>query len=359
LPETVQEILKNIQYEMGLNLGIVRPSPGARDCSSEFRVDYFRNNQDKLSKLPEDLADRLRVIYGKMEEENRYVRILLEVGYDRFRFDHWNEFAKWGKLCDDLLAGIQQLNVELESLTRDTSTAPSLEIFVSYSTKDRAIAAKVANSIRLAGGGEAFLAHETIEVSTEWRSEILRHLRTCSVIFCLITKNFLDSEWTQQEAGFALARGMKVVSLLFNGISPPGFMEAFQGIHVTVDNLETIVKELVENIKTSLTTASKLERESLIRKTDEPALVFTADTSEAISDLGWQILDAAKGSSGEVMATMEIARAIGQDNALVYEECVILRDDGYIHFTDDSHGIALLKITGPGLQALRNRPKHS
>lgn len=293
-----------------------------------------------------------------MEEENRYIRLLLEIGYERFRFDHWNEFAKLGNLCNDLLAGIQQLNVELESLTRETSTAPSLEIFVSYSTKDKAIAAKVANSIRLAGG-EAFLAHETIEVSTEWRSEILKHLRTCSVIFCLITKNFLDSDWTQQETGLALAREMKVVSLIFNGISPPGFMEAFQGIHVTVDNLETIVKELVENIKTSLTAASKLERESLIHKTDEPAMVFTAHTSEAISDLGWQILDAAKGSSGEVMATMEIARAIGQDNALVYEECVILRDDGYLHFTDDSHGMALLKITGPGLQALRNRPKHS
>jgi hypothetical protein len=356
LPETVQEILKNFQYEMGLNLGIVRPSPGRRDCSSEFRVDYFRNNQDKLSKLPEELADRLRVIYGKMEEENRYVRILLEVGYDRFRFDHWNEFAKWGKLCDDLLAGIQQLNVELGSLTRETSTAP-LEIFISYSTKDKAIAAKVANSIRLAGG-EAFLAHEAIEVSTEWRSEILKHLRTCSVIFCLITKNFLDSEWTQQEAGFALARELKVVSLILNSTSPPGFMEAFQGIHVTVDNLERIVKGLVENLKTGLTSASKLG-ESLILKTDEPALVFTSHTSEAISDLGWQILDAAKGSSGEVVATMEIARAIGQDNAIVYEECVILRDDGYLHFTDDSHGMALLKITGPGLQALRNRPKHS
>jgi hypothetical protein len=357
LPETDQEILKNFQYEMGLNLGIVRPSPGTRDCSSEFRVDYFRNNQDKLSKLPVGLADRLRAIYGKMEEENRYIRILLEVGYDRFRFDHWNEFAKWGQLCDDLLAGIQQLNVELESLTRETPSAP-LEIFISYSTKDKAIAAKVANSIRLAGG-EGFLAHETIEVSMEWRSEILRHLRACSVIFCLITKNFLDSEWTQQEAGFALAREMKVVSLLFNGISPPGFMEAFQGIHVTVSNLDRIIKELVESIKTNLAAASKLEGESLTRKPDEPAVVFTTRTTEAISDLGWQILDAAKGNSGEVIATMEIARAIRQDNALVYEECIILRDDGYLHFTDDSHGMALLKITGPGLQALRNRPKHS
>lgn len=356
MPETVQEILKNFQYEMNLNLGFVRLSPGTRNCSSEFRVDYFRNNQDKLSKLPEDLADRLRVIYGKMEEENRYIRLLLEIGYGRFRLDHWNEFAKWGKLCDDLLAGIQQLNVELESLTRETSTAP-LEIFISYSTKDKAIAAKVANSIRLAGA-EAFLAHEAIEVSTEWRAEILNQLKTCSVIFCLVTKNFLDSEWTQQEAGFAMAREVKVVSLIFNGIRPPGFIEICQGIHVTIDKLDGIVKELVESIKTNLTVASEAERESLTRNPDEPSLVFPAHTSEAVSELAWRILDAAKGSSSAVIATTEIARAIGQDNAVVYDECVILRDFGYLHFTDDTHGMALLKITGHGLVALRNRSKY-
>jgi hypothetical protein len=90
---------------------------------------------------------------------------------------------------------------------------------------------------------------------------------------------------------------------------------------------------------------------------DVPALAFTTRQNEAISELGWRILDAAKDSSGTVIATMEIGRAIGEDNALVYQECVILRDYGYVRFTDDSHGMALLKITGHGLQALRNRPR--
>jgi hypothetical protein len=351
LSETVQDILKNFQYEVGLNLGIVRPSTGTRQCSSEFRVDYFRHNQDKLSKLPEDLADRIRNFYGKMEEENRYIRLLMQVGYDRFRDDHWNEFGKWGKLCDDLLAGLQQLSVDLVSLTR-TPPAPPLEIFVSYSSKDKSVAAKVATAIRSAGG-EAFLAHETIEVSTEWRTEILKQLTICPVIFCLITRNFLDSEWTQQEAGFAMARGMKVVSLIFNGIRPPGFMEALQGVHVTYENLERVVKDLTETMKTSLAAASRPVSPTGIP--DVP--VFTTHRNEVISDLGWRILEAAKNSSGTEIATMEIGRAVQEDNALVYDECVILRDYGYVRFTDDSLGMALLKITGQGLQALRNKPK--
>jgi hypothetical protein len=353
LSETVQEILKNFQYEIGLNLGVVRPSTGTRQCSSEFRVDYFRHNQDKLSKLPENLADRIRDIYGKMEEENRYIRLLMQVGYDRFRDDHWNEFGKWGKLCDALLAGIQQLSVDLAPLTR-MPPAPPLEVFISYSSKDKSIAAKVSTAIRLAGG-EAFLAHETIKVSTEWRTEILKQLRTCPVIFCLITKNFLDSEWTQQEAGFAMARGMRVVSLIFNGIRPPGFIEAFQGIHVTFDNLERVVKDLAESIKNNLMTASKPVGPARIP--DVPALVFTTSRNEAISELGWRILEAARGSSGTEIATTEIGKVVEQDNALVYTECAILRDYGYVRFTDDSHGMALLKITGQGLQALRNKQK--
>lgn len=338
-----QEILKNFKYEMSLNLGVVRPTPGTRNCSSEFRIDYFRNNQDKLSKLSGDLADRLRAVYGKMEEENRYIRLLLELGYDRFRFDHPNEFSRWNTLCTELLADIQWFEQKLGVITNSSHNSQLLEIFVSYSAKDRAVAARVANLIRL-GGAEAFLAHETIEVSAEWRSEILKHLRQCSAIFCLITKNFLESEWTQQEAAFAMARGVKVVPLLFNELRAPGFIETFQGKRVTDNNLERIVNESVQGIKTSLAATEKSS--------------VAAELSETISGLGWQVLEAAKGSSGTVIATTEIAKAIGKDNAVVYDECVVLRDFGYVRFTDDSHGMALLKITGQGLHALRNKPRH-
>lgn len=356
MPETVREILKNFKYEMGLNLPIVRPSPGTRDCSAEFRVDYFGNNQDKLGQLPTGLADRLRETYAKMEEQNRYIRILLEVGYDRFKSDHWNEFMKWNNLCRELLADVQQLDRDLENLTREEPSTLPLEIFVSYSSKDKETAGRVADVIKQTGG-RPFLAHETIEVSTEWRAELLKYLRTCSAIFCLITKNFLDSEWTQQEAGFAIARNVKVVPLLFNGLKPPGFIEAFQGIHVRDDNLERIVKERMESIKASLAATNESQQEGARPKESGSRAILVGGRIDAISELGWQILEAAKGSSGTSMATMEIANAVGKDNATVYDECTILRDFGYLHFTDDSHGMALLKITGQGLQALRNRPK--
>lgn len=74
-----------------------------------------------------------------------------------------------------------------------------------------------------------------------------------------------------------------------------------------------------------------------------------------ISSLGWQILEVAKDSSGVATDTGTIANALDRDNKAVYEECVILRDNGFLDFTDDAFGTAMLKITGSGLQALRDR----
>lgn len=81
------------------------------------------------------------------------------------------------------------------------------------------------------------------------------------------------------------------------------------------------------------------------------------DSEFMLSDMEWTILEAAQGSFGNATSTMELAKTAGLENATVYRECVILRDTGYVDFTDDSHGMAMLKITGQGLLALRERDR--
>lgn len=80
-------------------------------------------------------------------------------------------------------------------------------------------------------------------------------------------------------------------------------------------------------------------------------------TEFVFNNMQWAILEAAQGSVGDAISTMELAKTTGLDNADVYRECVILRDTGYVVFTDDSHGMAMLKITGQGLLALRERTR--
>jgi DNA-binding IclR family transcriptional regulator len=81
------------------------------------------------------------------------------------------------------------------------------------------------------------------------------------------------------------------------------------------------------------------------------------DSEFVLSNTQWVILKAAQGSAGVATDTTELAKTTGLDNATVYQECVILRDTGYMDFTDDSHGMAMLKITGHGLLALRERDR--
>lgn len=122
-----------------------------------------------------------------------------------------------------------------------------LEFFISYSTRDKEIAGKVEQLLKKMNV-DVFLAHEKIEVSAVWREEILRHLKSCSALVCIVTKNFLESEWTGQEAGFVLGREKNVISLVFPGVKLPGFLESIQAQPTKEETLENDIKEPIESI---------------------------------------------------------------------------------------------------------------
>ena len=122
------------------------------------------------------------------------------------------------------------------------------EVFLSYNTADRSLAGKIGKQLE-ALGFAAFLAHEDIEVSVEWRAEILRHLDSCSGLIAIVTENFSRSKWTNQEVGIAMGKGKPVVSLVFgeSGILP-GFLESLQGIQASEENVEEVVSTAAQAI---------------------------------------------------------------------------------------------------------------
>ena len=74
-----------------------------------------------------------------------------------------------------------------------------------------------------------------------------------------------------------------------------------------------------------------------------------------LNDTAWRILNVAQSSFINAMSTNEIAKTTGLASDLVFETCVILRDSGYLIFTDEFKDIAMVKITGQGLQAIRDQ----
>jgi len=129
-----------------------------------------------------------------------------------------------------------------------------IEVFLSYSNRDKELAGKIAKLLE-EKGIDVFLAHEDIEISKEWREEILKHLRNCNFLIALLTPNFKDSTWTNQETGFAFGKGVKIIPLIVgnttNSLIDFGFLESFQGIHIEDNDLSKYIEKILKIIMQS------------------------------------------------------------------------------------------------------------
>lgn len=96
-------------------------------------------------------------------------------------------------------------------------------------------------------GISCFVAHEDIHPTKEWQDEIENALTSMDGFVALMTVNFHDSEWTDQEVGFAIARGVPIIAVRL-GKDPYGFIGKFQGLSSKWPTAaEDIVKILIKN----------------------------------------------------------------------------------------------------------------
>lgn len=78
-------------------------------------------------------------------------------------------------------------------------------------------------------GIAAFVAHEDIEPTEEWQREIERALFSMDALVALLSEDFHDSNWTDQEVGIAIGRGVPLIAVRL-GMDPYGLMGKGQGL---------------------------------------------------------------------------------------------------------------------------------
>ncbi|MFZ5912901.1 MAG: toll/interleukin-1 receptor domain-containing protein [Pseudomonadota bacterium] len=101
-------------------------------------------------------------------------------------------------------------------------------------------------SLRLFGVS-CFVAHEDIQPTKEWQVEIENALASMDGLVALMTDNFHVSDWTDQEVGFAFARGVPIIAVRL-GKDPYGFIGKFQGLAGNWETCaEDIAKLLIKN----------------------------------------------------------------------------------------------------------------
>ncbi|OGC84065.1 MAG: hypothetical protein A2W07_02975 [candidate division Zixibacteria bacterium RBG_16_43_9] len=109
----------------------------------------------------------------------------------------------------------------------------SLRIFVSYSSEDKQLAGAIKEGFEHYGM-DVFLAHEDITPSAEWQETILKRLKQTDVFIPLLTNNFKESNWTDQETGIAVANRKLIVPLRVD-INPYGFIAKVQAFKFKYD----------------------------------------------------------------------------------------------------------------------------
>lgn len=133
----------------------------------------------------------------------------------------------------------------------------AFRLFISHISKDKLIATRLKGA--LAGYDIAgFVAHEDIHPTLAWQDEIERALLTMDALIAVHTPGFSASIWTQQEIGFALGRGIKVISFKM-GEDPTGFIGKHQALPRRNRTAEQIAAEVDRLLAKDSRTKERLE----------------------------------------------------------------------------------------------------
>lgn len=143
----------------------------------------------------------------------------------------------------------EELSIEIPGTTSMPVTeskywSPNhFRVFVSHLAKDKSKAAKLRQGLKKYGIS-CFVAHDDIKPTHEWLQEIERSLISMDAMIAILTLNFHESEWTDQEIGAAVGRQLLVIPIMM-GKTPYGFIGKYQGLQVVDDQTTDSVCEKV------------------------------------------------------------------------------------------------------------------
>lgn len=105
-----------------------------------------------------------------------------------------------------------------------------LKVFISYSSRDKSLAGLFKQCFENYAGFSVFLAHEDISPALDWELNIIKNLKEADVVIPLITDNFRNSDFTDQELGMALALNKIIIPIKLSDINPYGFIKKIQAL---------------------------------------------------------------------------------------------------------------------------------
>jgi hypothetical protein len=131
-----------------------------------------------------------------------------------------------------------------------------LRLFVSHVNTFKLLAENIKTNLRQYKIS-AFVAHSDIEPTREWLEQIEGALTTADALLAMLTTDFHDSLWTDQEVGVALGRQIPVIPLRL-GQDPYGLFGKFQGLPGSGRKTDEIARSIAESLGKNATTSKRM-----------------------------------------------------------------------------------------------------
>jgi hypothetical protein len=153
-------------------------------------------------------------------------------------------------------------------------------LFLSHVSDHKASVSKLKQklaSYRVSG----FVAHEDIEPTKEWLTEIELALNSAHALAALVTPDFSVSKWTDHEVGIAFGKGLLVIPVRL-GADPYGFMGKSQGLTGSLEEVSHLASELVAILLKDATTTNMMHEVLTVALEQARSFASAKDASHAI-----------------------------------------------------------------------------
>lgn len=176
--------------------------------------------------------------------------------YDRYQWDSLEEyFSRYVSDLDDEIIVAMANEISGEIISNDTFNQTVVNadcwrsgyfrVFISHLTENKESATHLKNHLAKYGI-DCFVAHEDIEPSKLWQTEIEKALASMDLLCAILTPNFYQSKWCDQEVGIALGRSVPTLSIK-KGADPHGFIGKYQAIKAKT-TADAVAKDVFDSI---------------------------------------------------------------------------------------------------------------
>lgn len=167
-------------------------------------------------------------------------------------------------------------------------------------------------------GITAFVAHVDIEPTKEWQDEIEAGLCSMDALAAIVMPGFHESDWTDQEVGAAVGRGVLIIPLL-RGLDPYGFIGKYQGLNISgmkpSEVAEGIFRILVSSPKTKNCMLTCLI-DTALQSSNAAEALERINVIESVPDLADAYLERLRDGAGNT-AIWSVGEPLSRLNALL------------------------------------------